>query len=118
MRERGVTVLEVTITLAVITVLLTAALGGIRAHQISVALEYQRLETSRAASSRLEELRSETVDLQPGARAFTPLLRGGTGTETIREIEPGLYEVEAVVVHDDTGVRASLTTLVAREGKR
>lgn len=118
MRERGATVLEVTITLAVITVLLTAALGGVRAHQVSVARQYRQLEASRAAASRLEEHRLVSTALPIGSRAFEPLMKGATGRETVSEMKPGLYRVAAVVTHEESGARASLTTLVAREGKR
>ena len=114
-RTRGFTVIEVMIALSIVTVLLTAALGGVRAHQIAVAREWSRLEASRAASSRLEVLGGTTHELRSGEAPFETTMKGARGTERIRLLEPGLYEVRVEVRHPADGVNVVLTTLVAKE---
>ena len=71
--------------------------------------------SSQAASSRLETLAIESTALTPGASSFEPAMKGALGTQRVRRIEPGLYEVEIEVVHPDDDVRAVLTTRIARE---
>lgn len=112
--QRGFSVAEVAIALSVITVLLTAALGGVRAHQVTVALEMRTFEASCAASNQLEMLRAGRGDLTPGTRSFTPSMKGGVGTQTVEEIDSGLVSVEVVVEHASAGVRVDLHTLIAR----
>lgn len=115
MRQRGATVLEVVIALSVVIVLLTAALGGERAQQRAIAQAYSNLEASRAASSRIEVLASVDASLTTGSSAFAPAMEGAIGTQRVRLVEPGLYEIEVEVVHPDDDVRAVLTTRLARE---
>lgn len=115
MGQRGFTVTEIVVSLGIVVILLTAALGGERAQRQAVASSYARLEASRAASSRLEELGDPGARLATGASSFTPLMRGALGTQRVRAVEPGLYEVEVEVVHPGEDVRVVLTTRIARE---
>ena len=115
MRQRGTTVLEVVIALSVVTILVTAALGGQLAQQQAVAHAYSELEASRAASSRLDTLSANEAPLKTGSSPFEPAMRGAVGTQRVRRIEPGLFDVEVEVVHPDDHVRAVLTTRIARE---
>jgi type II secretory pathway pseudopilin PulG len=114
-RERGLTVLEVTIALGIVTILLTTAFGGVRAHQLSVARAWSELEASRAASNRLEELRVDAGDLTAGTTSFEPPMRGAEGVQRVRIVEPGLLEIETEVHHPSDHVRVRLSTLLARE---
>jgi len=115
MRQRGFTVTEIVISLGVVVILLTAALGGERAQRQAVANAYARLEASRAASSRLEALYDPHAPLAAGASTFDPRVPGALGTQRVRLVEPGLYEVEVEVVRPDDDVRVVLTTRIARE---
>jgi len=115
MRQRGATVLEVVIAMSVVIVLLTAALGGEQAQQRAIARSYAGLEASRAASSRIETLSVTGSTLRTGTSSFEPAMAGALGTQRVRMLEPGLYELQVEVVHPDDDVRAVLTTRIARE---
>jgi hypothetical protein len=101
--------------MGILTVLLTAAIGGVRAHQVSVAKQWRRLEAAQAASSRLEVLRDETAAVAPGVTSFAPSMAGARGTQVVRVVEPGLLEVTVRVRHPDEDVEVRLATRIARE---
>ena len=113
--EAGFTVLEVTVALVIVTVLVTAALGGIRAHQVTAVRSFDRLAASRAAASRLETLRDPSCPLAAGSTSFAPDMPGATGAQQVTSLEPGLFEVAVVVEHAGANVRARLVTRLARE---
>jgi prepilin-type N-terminal cleavage/methylation domain-containing protein len=115
-RQRGITLLEIVVALAVVVVLVGAAMGGVRAHAAAVGRSWTRLEASRAAASRLEEVRSDPRRPAPGTTPFEPRMEGATGLQRVREVASGVQEVEVEVVHAGDGVRVALTTWIAREG--
>ena len=113
-RQRGFSVAEVAIAFSVITILLTAALGGVRAHQVNVAREMVAFEASCAASNRIELLRAGRADLALGPRTFEPSMKGAVGHEVLEAIEPGLVRVRVTVRVPAADVHVSLESLVAR----
>ena len=113
-RQRGITLLEVVIALGVGVVLVGAAMSGIRAHGVAVGRSWSRLEASRAAASRLEEVRGDPRAPAPGVTPFTPHMDGATGRQRVREVAAGVHEVEVEVAHATDGVRVALTTWIAR----
>jgi hypothetical protein len=44
-------------------------------------------------------------------------MQGATGFRRVREVAPGVQEVEVEVAHAGDGVRVALTTWIAREGR-
>lgn len=117
MRARGHTVMEVVVSLAILTILIGAALGGEEAHRQTIAMSFDRLDAGLAASSHLERLREGGV-LVPGRRLVALDTPGAEVTEGVREIEPGLYEVQVVVFGPSSERLAELTTRIAREESR
>lgn len=118
MRERGFTLIEAVIALAVISVLAGAALTGLGAHLGTVRASFDELALTRLASGRLDEIRAADAAPVPGEREVTAPRPGVTMRETVREREPGLFEVTVAVAAAEGGRRVSLTTLVAREAGR
>ena len=103
------------IALSVITIVLTAVLGGEDAQRQAIATAFEDLQAHMAASSRLEVLHDDASVLQLGAHDVELGLPGLRGRETVRKLAEGLYEVR-VVVKTDRGIRrADLTTCVVRE---
>ena len=97
-RERGHTVISVIVALAVLTVLATASYLGGRGQLAHAARSFDKLEATRKAAGRLEALE----EVEAGESLFPG------GRQVVREIEPGLFEVQVTV----DGV--VLTTLVRR----
>lgn len=111
--EKGISVLELVIALAVITVIVTSVMVGERAQLAGVTRSFDRLAASRAAAARLEELAD--APLEPGRTTFDVGVPGCLGSQTVREVTPGLFEVRVRVERDNGGGATSLTTLMARE---
>jgi hypothetical protein len=114
--ERGHTLLETIIASAVIVVLVSAGWIGGRSHLREIARSFDELAASKAASSRLEELRADPSRLEVGERPFETDRPGAAGTERVIRREPGLYEVRVRVTVGDGS--AELTTLLVREEPR
>ena len=112
MVARGYTLMEVIVAMAVIGLVATGVFVGEEGQLRQVAHSYGELELSRAAAARLERMAVP----EPGERAFETEVRGAGGRETVKLLEPGLYEVTVEVRRGDHVVR--LVTLVATEAKR
>lgn len=101
---RGHTIIEALVALSVLTLLTSVITVGQGAQLRGVKRSFDELKASRAAAGLLEEVRD------------APLVEGeervGGGTRTVRMLEPGLYEITAVV----DGF--ALTTRLAREVPR
>lgn len=113
--ERGSIVAESVIALGVVTILVTAAMGGVVAHARAGVLSRDALRVRAAASSRLETAPQRA--LAPGLRRFDPEPVGLAGEEEVREVSPGLLEV-TVRVRAASGVAAEMATRVATEEKK
>ena len=111
--ERGLTVLELVIALAVVTVIVTSVMVGERSQLAGVTRSFDELAASRAAATRLEELAE--APLAPGQTTFDVSVPGCLGLQTVRELTPGLYEVTVRVERDNGRGATSFTTLMARE---
>jgi hypothetical protein len=103
-------VTECMIALAVVTVLVTTAMGTLGAQGRGTVLAQDALRVRLAATSRLETAPSRP--LAPGRRAFDAGSPGLSGEEEVREVAPGLLEV-AVRVRAASGARAEFTGRVA-----
>lgn len=117
-REKGFALIEAVIALAVISVLAGAALTGLGAHLGTVRASFDDLALTRLASGRLDEIRAADAGPVPGEREVPAPRPGVTMRETVREREPGLFEVTVAVAAGGNAPRVSLTTLVAREVAR
>ncbi len=115
-RERAHTFIGLITALAVLTILGGAALSGGNAHFSTIGRVFGEYRVAETATGRLEELTADDAALVTGEREFeTP--EGMKGTETIKEVLPGLLEIRVRVSRP--GVRSiTLTTLAARGGRR
>jgi prepilin-type N-terminal cleavage/methylation domain-containing protein len=109
---RGYTLMEVVVAMAVLSLVATGVFVGEEGNLRQVARSFEELELSRAAAARLERMGAP----EPGTRSFVPDVRGAGGTETVRLVEPGLYEVAVEVRRGGHAVR--LVTLVATGAAR
>lgn len=100
-RQRGFSVLEVIVGLAVVTVLATSVPVGGQLELRAVQQSLRELEASRAAAGRIEALRAGAAPLRTGVFP--------DGTQEVVAVEPGLYEVRVRVAD------VELVTLLARE---
>lgn len=102
-RQEGLALLETIVAMIVFTVLLSwlfaRDVGQLR--QVAAALD--RIQATRIAQSRLEELRPADVGLAAGGCTFAidgdaaPGLGAPRGAQRVRERAPGLFEVEVSV---------------------
>jgi hypothetical protein len=104
--------MEVVVAMAVLTLVATGVFVGEEGSLRQVARSFEEIELSRAAAARLERMGAP----EPGERTFVPDARGAGGAETVRLLEPGLYEVAVDVRRGDHVVR--LVTLFATEVPR
>lgn len=119
-RERGFTFMELCCAMAVFIVIATGAVVGGRVHFALLAQSFDRTAAERQAASRLEQLGS-TATLAEGESEFeaaTPALPSARGTQTVRALEPGLYEVTVRVQWQKDVKPVEVTTLMAREAVR
>lgn len=114
---RGFTVIEAVVALAVLTLVATSVLVGEGAQLHGVARSFDELAASRAAAARLEELAATDAPLAPGVSAFPVEVPGCRGVQTVRRIEPGLFEVTARVERDER-MHVELVTRLARKEPR
>ena len=115
-RERGHTFMGLMIAMAVLTIVAGAALSGGNAHVRTIQRSFDEHRIAEAATARLEALAADGATLEPGEREFE-VPTGLSGTESVAEVRPGLYEVRVRVTRP--GVPPiTLSTLVARGGKR
>ena len=114
--EKGLTVLELVIALAVLTVIVTSVMVGERGQLAGVTRSFDELAASRAAAARLEEL--ATSPLAPGQTMFDVALPGCLGLQTVREVTPGLFEVHIRVEREKGRGATNLMTLMVREDWR
>ena len=108
-------VTECMVALAVVTVLVSAAMGALVAQGRGGLLAKDALRARLAATSRLETAPSRAP--APGRHAFDPGVPGLSGEEEVREVVPGLLEV-AVRVRAASGARAEFTGRVATPERR
>ncbi len=126
-RDRGVTILEVIVSLGML-VAITGALFALRGRDFQLLGEsFRETAARRTAAARLEALTAGIVEIRPGVHAFDPdpetarPLPAVRGEEEIREAGPGLVSVEVRVSWDGPGGeerRLALSTLVLREEPR
>jgi prepilin-type N-terminal cleavage/methylation domain-containing protein len=109
---RGYTLMEVVVAMAVLSLVATGVFVGEEGQLRQVARSFDELELSRAAAARLEKMGAP----EPGERAFEVEGRGAGGRETVRLLEPFLYEVTVEVRRGSHVVR--LVTVVATEASR
>ena len=115
-RERGHTMMALIITVSVVAMLTGAALTGGNAHFAMICRSYGELQATEAATDRLETIVASDAAPVTGEREFETSA-GLSGTETVTEVGPGLYEVRVRVTRP--GARpAVLTTRMAHGGKR
>ncbi len=119
-RERGFTFMELCCAMAVFIVIATGAVVGGRAHFTLIGQSFDRTVAERQAASRLEQVGSAAT-LAEGESEFeaaTPALPAARGLQTVRMLEPGLYEVTVRVQWREGVKPVELTTLMAREAAR
>jgi len=92
-RERGFTMMDVVVGLAVLSLVATAMVVGEQGQLRQVGHSFDELELSRAAASRLERMEAS----EPGEREFAVDVEGAVGHEVVRIVEPGLCEVTVTV---------------------
>jgi len=107
--------MEVVCAMAVLTIAVTAVWVGEEAQLRAVGRSYDELAASRAAAAHLEALAAAPEPLTEGA--FDVAMPGCAGARTVRAVEPGLFEVTAVVRRGDREL-ARLTTLLATREAR
>lgn len=103
------------IALSIITIVLTAVLGGEDAQRQTIAKALDDLQAQLAATSRLEVLQDVKHELKLGAHDIDLGLPGLRGRETVTQLADGLYEVRVEVTTQRGERRADLTTRFARE---
>lgn len=113
MVSRGLTVIETTVALAILATVAAVVTAGGGAELRQVGRSFDELWASRAAASRLEELRAG-AELPDGP--FVPGREGYEGVQRSRVVAPGLVEVE-VVVAGPRERKVRLTTRIARAPK-
>jgi prepilin-type N-terminal cleavage/methylation domain-containing protein len=110
--DRGYTLMEIVVAMAVIGLVATGVFVGEEGQLRQVSRSFEELELSRAAASRLEAMAAP----EPGERAFDTGVRGARGREVVTVLEPGLFEVVVEARRGDRVVR--LVTVVAAEAAR
>lgn len=124
----GFTMMELVFAFAVLSILFSVGFLGAGSKLAHVRRCYQETLALGAASGRLEQLQVGDGPLEPGTTGF-PLppgaqqaLSNAAAVQTVKQLEPGLYEVQAKVSWSPTAaadpVSVTLTTLVAREWKQ
>lgn len=124
-REKGFTVVELACAFAVVSVLAVALVHTGHGKTQSVASAFRETLALRICQGELERVRSQPRELVVGDHrvelpADASRLPNGRGVRTVREIEPGLFEVEVEVTWQAAGAGSPMTvnlvTRVAKEG--
>jgi hypothetical protein len=110
---RGISALETTVALAVVTILAASALDGGSIPAEVAGASLRRLEEGRAAASALERL--DRAKVAAGARDFETGLLGATGRLDVHEVEPGLFEATATVATEGRPPTTRTTRLLREE---
>jgi prepilin-type N-terminal cleavage/methylation domain-containing protein len=101
--ERGAMLIELMVALVVFAVLGSWAFRGESGQLRHVADAFEETVAIRLASGRLEELRNYEVELKEGQSEFplpkltADVSRDLSGEQLVRQLEPGLFEVEVRV---------------------
>ena len=121
----GFTMMELVCAFAVLSILVSVGFLGAANKLGHVRRCYQETLALQAASGRLEQLQADPKPLQTGVTDFPlpptarKMLAGGVAIQSVKQLETGLYEVEATVRWWPSGaiapVTATLKTLVVRE---
>jgi hypothetical protein len=118
---------DVTFALSIVSMFVGAIVLASERHFAFIAYSLDAAAAERAAAARLEALAAGAAPISAGRRDV-PLpvspgaLPGGRCEEEVREVEPGLFQVEVAVSWPGRGAegerRIRLATLVAREEGR
>ncbi|MHC5071570.1 MAG: type IV pilus modification PilV family protein [Planctomycetota bacterium] len=121
----GFTMMELVCAFAVLSILVSVGFLGAANKLDHVRRSYQETQALQAASGWLEQLQVEHLPLRTGVSGFLlpqsaqKALADAEGVQSVRQLEPGLYEVVATVKWSPVSGRApvtiSLKTLVLRE---
>jgi hypothetical protein len=114
-RSRGASAAECMVALGVLTIVVSAAMDGVAARGQGALLSKDAMRVRLAAASRLES--APTRPLAPGRLAFDAQSPGLSAEEEVREVAPGLLEVD-VRVRAASGASTRMTTRVAVEGRK
>ena len=86
-RQRGYTVMEAVVAMAILVLIATSVVAGDRAQFEGVAASLTQLRDSRLAATQIERLRAGADSLEPGETRFAG------GVRRVRIIRPNLLEV-------------------------
>jgi len=122
----GFTMMELLCAFAALSILVSVGFLGAANKLGQVRRSYQETLALQAASGRLEQLQTDRAPLEAGVTDFLlpptarKMLDGALAIQTIRQLETGLFEVEASIRWWTSAtavapVTATLKTLVARE---
>jgi len=121
----GFTMMELVCAFAVLSILVSMSFLGTANKLGQVRRCYQETLALQAASGRLEQLQADPKQLQTGVTDFPlppatqQMLDRCVATQSVKQLETGLYEVEATVSWWPAAaiapVTATLKTLVVRE---
>ncbi len=124
----GFTMMELVFAFALLSILFSVGFLGAGSKLGHVRRCYQETLAWGAASGRLEQLQvgDEPLEANTGEFPLPPAARqalsNAAAIETVKQLEPGLYEVQATVSWSPAAgvgpVSITLTTLVTREWKR
>ena len=121
----GFTLMELVCAFAVLSILVSVSFLGTANKFGQVRRSYQETLALQADSGRLEQLQADPKPLQTGISDFPlpptarNILDRGIATQTVKQLDTGLYEVEATVSWWPSAAAAPVTitlkTLVVRE---
>jgi len=116
---RGLTMIECMVALSILTIATTGIVLNDRGTLQTAADSFDSLAASRYAAGHLDA--RSRVTLTAGTREWAlddPALPACTAVETVRETNPGLFEVELRVRHADGREFARVATLMRAEVSR
>lgn len=119
----GYTLIEVACAFAVLSVLATTVFLGEGSHLRATAESFREMSAGQIAAGRIEEVAADDVAPELGERTFvmheraSAHLPDASGTQVVRVLEHGLYEIVVEVSWTSPGgrrQRVRLTSLIAR----